>query len=100
MLASYPSLIDITCPRQLRSRPGIRLHRLPLERDEIRHFHHLPLTSPVRTLFDLGTILDPATHLAAANEGFVKRRYKVHQLTACPSPLRRPQRAARPSPAS
>jgi very-short-patch-repair endonuclease len=80
MCAAYPSSIDVTTPRRLRSRPGIRVHRLPLERDEVRHLHKLPLTSPVRTLFDLGTMLRPEAHLLAANEGFVKRRYTIAEL--------------------
>lgn len=43
-----------------RSRHGLRLHRLPLDRREIRVRDGLPVSSPARTLLDLAAEVDDA----------------------------------------
>ncbi|MEO7196921.1 MAG: type IV toxin-antitoxin system AbiEi family antitoxin domain-containing protein [Solirubrobacterales bacterium] len=68
-----PTIVDVTCPRQLRSRPGIRLHHRALEPRDIRHRHNLPLTSPSQTLFDLSTLLSLNRLTQITNEAFVQR---------------------------
>ena len=77
-----PLVVDITCPRRVRPRSGIRLHRRQLAPDEIRHVDNLPLTSPVRTLFDLGTMLGATAHAKAANEAFVQQLVTIEELHA------------------
>ena len=44
---------DVTVPRALRSRSGIRVHKARLPRDEITTHHGIPITTVPRTLFDL-----------------------------------------------
>lgn len=48
-----PPRIDVTVPRQRRSRPGIRAHRALLPPDEITRFRGIPITTIPRTLLDL-----------------------------------------------
>lgn len=77
-----PVVVDVTCPRWLPKRDGIRLHHRELDPDEIRTVDGLPLTSPARTLFDLGTVLGGGGHLKAANEAFVQGLVTVEELRA------------------
>jgi very-short-patch-repair endonuclease len=60
--------IDVTVPHALRKRPGIRLHRRMLPQAERVSRRGIPITSPVRTLVDLATCLDPDELEAAVNE--------------------------------
>ena len=75
-----PLVVDVTCPRWVPRRDGIRLHQRPLDADEIRIVDGLPLTSPASTLFDLGTVLGTDGHVKAANEAFVKRLITIEDL--------------------
>ena len=77
-----PVVVDVTCPRWLPRRDGIRLHRATLEPDEITVRDDLPLTSPARTLFDLGTMLGAAAHANAANEAFVRKLVTIDEIRA------------------
>lgn len=55
--------------RSGRRRPGIRIHlRQHLGPEDIRMHRGIPVTSPVRTLVDLGGSLQPAALEAAVNE--------------------------------
>jgi very-short-patch-repair endonuclease len=58
----------VTCPRALRPRPGINLHRLPLADDEITREREIPVTTPARTLLDLAASLGPTALRRAARE--------------------------------
>lgn len=58
----------VTCPRALRPRPGIKLHRLPLADDEITRERGIPVTTPARTLLDLAACLPPTALRRAARE--------------------------------
>jgi very-short-patch-repair endonuclease/predicted transcriptional regulator of viral defense system len=78
----HPPVIDITCPRALRSRPGIRLHRCRLDPDEVRFSAGIPVTSPSRTLFDLAAMVGFRTLERAANQAFVLRLVAIEELTA------------------
>lgn len=42
----------------------------------------IPVTAPVRTLFDLGTMLRAEAHAAAANEAFVRKLCTIEELRA------------------
>ena len=48
-----PPVIDLTSTTACRRREGIRLHRLPIEPDEITHVDGIPVTSAARTILDL-----------------------------------------------
>jgi hypothetical protein len=50
---SSAAVLDITVPRRLGKRPGIRAHHVILPPDECTILHGIPVTSPARTLFDL-----------------------------------------------
>ncbi len=49
--------IEITVPRALRRRRGMRLHRSELPADEITTHHGIPTTTVPRTLLDLSAVL-------------------------------------------
>jgi very-short-patch-repair endonuclease len=58
-LAASGPLVDVTGPRSLRPRRGIRLHRVAqIPSDEIETKHGLPITSPARTILDLASCND------------------------------------------
>ncbi len=67
-----PVVVDITNPRRLRSRDGIRLHRRAVHPLEIRRLGGLPITSPAQTIFDLATMLGDDSLAQVANQGFVE----------------------------
>lgn len=77
-----PSVIDITCPRWLPRRDGLRPHQARVDPAEIRCHHGIPLTSAARTLFDLGTVLGAKSHARVANEAFVLRLVSFAELRA------------------
>lgn len=78
----HPRVVDITCPRALRSRPGIRIHRRALEPDEVRLVSGIPVTSPARTLFDLASTVSTRTLERCANQAFVLRLVTIEELAA------------------
>jgi len=50
--------VDLTVPHGWPARrPGIRLHRASLQPDEVTQLDGIPLTTPVRTLVDIATVL-------------------------------------------
>jgi very-short-patch-repair endonuclease len=51
--------IDVSTPgRHAQSRPGLRMHRIrPIHDDEATSLHAIPITTPTRTLLDLGMVL-------------------------------------------
>jgi very-short-patch-repair endonuclease/predicted transcriptional regulator of viral defense system len=65
-------LTELTCPRALHSRPGIRLHRALLPADETTVFDGIPVTEVARTLFDIATIAEREQIEQAANEAEVR----------------------------
>ena len=81
-IRAMPIVIDITAPRRLLKRDGIRLHHRVIHREEIRILDGLPFTSPSQTIFDVGTMLGSTAHLKAANEAFVKRLCTIADLRA------------------
>lgn len=75
-----PVVVDITCPRRLQSRRGIRLHHRSLDPRDVSHLGNLPLTSPSQTLFDLATLLSAKRLAASANEAFVLQLVTIDDL--------------------
>jgi very-short-patch-repair endonuclease len=64
------ALIDVSLLAQsARRRPGIHVHRRPrLSPQDVSQYLSVPVTSPVRTLLDLATLLEPDPLEAAINE--------------------------------
>jgi very-short-patch-repair endonuclease len=54
--ATAPAWVTLA-PEQNATRPGIRIRRAKLSRQDIRHRHGLRLTSPPRTILDLAALL-------------------------------------------
>jgi len=55
---ALPSVIDVTAPRTLAGRRGIRVHRADLPPDERTTEAGIPTTTPARTLLDLAATSD------------------------------------------
>jgi very-short-patch-repair endonuclease len=64
---------DVTVPRELRSRPGLRFHRCLLPAEEVTVEDGIPVTTPARTLFDLAGVVPLAQLRRAVKEAEVKR---------------------------
>ena len=75
-----PLVVDITNPRRLRSRDGIRIHTRAIDPAEVRYRDGLPITSPAQTLFDLATMLGARPLAEAANEAFVLQLLDLDDL--------------------
>jgi len=71
--ASTGSAPEVTTPRSLRSRPGVRFHRAPLPADEITTREGIPVTGLFRTLLDYAASADPAQLERAVHEAEVAR---------------------------
>jgi len=71
---------DVTCPRALRSRGTIRLHRAALAEDERATVDGIPVTSPARTLLDVAAVLDRRRLRRAVNEAEIQRIFDGRAL--------------------
>lgn len=60
--------IDVTVPVTRRPRLKIQIHEATLAPDELTTLHHIPVTTPARTLLDLATVLAPDALERAINE--------------------------------
>jgi very-short-patch-repair endonuclease len=65
--------LELTSAGDLRLRPGIRVHHLPLPADEVTCVRAIPVTTVPRTLFDLAAVLPRAQVERAMNEAEVRR---------------------------
>ena len=66
--------VDVTVTRQLRARQGIRIRRVrALELQDVTSRHGIPVTTPARTLVDLGAVLDRRSLARAVEEAEVQR---------------------------
>jgi very-short-patch-repair endonuclease len=65
----HPGPISVSLPVHGRSRPpGLRVHRrATLAGRDLTEHHGIPVTSPIRTLIDLATVLDSSRLEAAVN---------------------------------
>jgi very-short-patch-repair endonuclease len=85
-LIGWPAgAIDVTTLRSAHSRPGIRVHRGHLMPHEITTLDGLPVTTPMRALFDLAGDLNDFRH-----ERAVHRAAELHLLDASYDPAGRP----------
>lgn len=71
--ATTRTRIDVTTPRTLRARSGIRPHCAVLPPDEITTTDGIPTTTPARTILDLAGVLDRRQLERALNETEVLR---------------------------
>jgi predicted transcriptional regulator of viral defense system len=59
MLDSCPDRVEVTAPRRLAGRDGIRARQASVALDEQTVVAGIPVTTPARTLLDLAAVLDP-----------------------------------------
>jgi hypothetical protein len=71
MVKAAPLTVDVTTPRRLPRRSGIRVHTRVLDAGAVCSLGGLPVTSPSQTLFDLAAVLEARALARAANEAFV-----------------------------
>ncbi len=71
--AAGGSAPEVTTPRGLRSRPGIRFHLATLPRDEVTTRERIPVTGLFRTLLDHAANADPGQLERALHEAEVAR---------------------------
>ena len=77
--------IDVTTPRKLESRPGIRFHCSRLPPDEVTVHEGIPVTGVTRTLFDLAAVVPLGQLGRAMREVEARRlwdRLSLHGLLA------------------
>jgi very-short-patch-repair endonuclease len=72
--------IDVTVPRKIRSRPGIRIHNATVHPQDISRRHGIPVTSAARTMLDLAATEPTAELDGALNEAGLQRRISPHSL--------------------
>lgn len=77
-----PMVVDVTCRRAFHRRDGIRLHRASLDPDEITVIDGVRVTTPSRTLFDVGTMLGAKAHARVANEALMQGLCELADLHA------------------
>jgi very-short-patch-repair endonuclease len=58
ILDGWPATVDVSVPRDLGSRRGVRVHEAAIAGDERTVHAGIPVTSPARTLLDLAAVLD------------------------------------------
>jgi very-short-patch-repair endonuclease len=73
---------DVTVPRKLKPRLGIRPHTArALRRSDTTKRHGIPVTTAARTLLDLSATLHPEALERAMNESLVQSRVNLRQLS-------------------
>jgi very-short-patch-repair endonuclease len=72
--------IDVTTPRKLHSRPGIRIHQATLHPQDLTRRHGIPVTSAARTILDIAATEPTAELERALNEAGLQRRVSPHSL--------------------
>lgn len=80
--AHAPNQVEVLiCGRQTAQPRGVRVHRtVQLPARDIRIKHHLPLTSPARTLLDIADGLTPRELERALDEALVARIVRISQI--------------------
>jgi very-short-patch-repair endonuclease len=80
--------IEVSVPKQRRSRDGVTFHACALPPDEVTTVDGIPVTTVPRTLFDLAAVLRPRQLERALNEAEALRLYDHlsldHLLTRYP----------------
>jgi predicted transcriptional regulator of viral defense system/very-short-patch-repair endonuclease len=82
MVRTAPLTVDVTTPRRLPRREGIRVHSRRLDAEALCSVAGLPVTSPSQTLFDLASVLEQGALARAANEAFVRQLVSHDDLLA------------------
>jgi hypothetical protein len=75
----WPPTMEVTAPSK-RSRPGIKIHRSPLDRRDITRHYGIPVTTLARTLLDLAEVLDTPALTRAVNEARLRRKSTLTDL--------------------
>jgi very-short-patch-repair endonuclease len=65
--------IEVTIPRKVGSRPGLRFHHSYLPADEVTVHAGIPVTTVPRTLFDLAAVVPAGQLRRAVNEAELRR---------------------------
>jgi very-short-patch-repair endonuclease len=81
-----------------RRRPGIRIHRATLTREDVRRHLGIRVTSPARTVFDIAPRLTDKALTRAINELRIERRLKLDHLAELVARLPRHRGASRVRP--
>ena len=81
-----------------RRRPGIRVHRAALAKEDVRRHLGIRVTSPARTVFDIAPRLTDKALTRAVNELRIKRLLKLEQLAELTTRLPRHRGASRVKP--
>jgi len=82
-LRSVPSgLIDVTVPRRVKRRRGLRIHCVRgLPNEDVTNRYGIPVTTPARTLLDLADVLPHRVLERAVHEAEVQRIVDHHRLS-------------------
>lgn len=75
LLRSSQGRLEVTIPRDGRSRPGIQIHSLPLEAADHEPHEGIPTTTVHRTILDLAAVLPPHRVERAIEQATLQRRY-------------------------
>jgi very-short-patch-repair endonuclease len=75
----WPTTMEVTAPSK-RSRPGIKVHRSPLERRDVTRHYGIPVTTLARTLLDLAEVLETPSLTRAVNEARLRRKATLTDL--------------------
>ena len=67
------SAVEVTVPRRLRARHGLRFHYSRLPADEFTVHDGIPVTTPPRTLFDLAASITADQLARAVNQAEIRR---------------------------
>jgi predicted transcriptional regulator of viral defense system len=70
---TWPRRVDVTIPRERRSRPGILFHCCRLPADEVTVVAGIPVTTVTRTIFDLAGTLHRKEVESAMHEADIRR---------------------------
>lgn len=73
--------VDLTGPRRA-SRPGLRMHRSPLEHSEVTRCRGVPVTNLVRTVLDLAAVLSAGELERVVAEAERRRLITLRELEA------------------
>ena len=77
------SAVEVTVPRRLRARHGLRFHCSRLPADEVTVHDGIPVTTPPRTLFDLAASINADQLARAVNQAEIRRLWdplSLHDL--------------------
>jgi REase_MTES_1575 len=77
---SQATRTDVTTPRKLRSRGGLRFHCCCLPEDEVSVRDGIPVTTVARTLFDLAGVVPRRQFERAVNEAEIRRLWDALSL--------------------